>query len=1332
MNKKRRVLFITENASLLSGFGTYGAEILKRLHATDKYDLAEFASYCKPQDPYVRNRPWPVYANAPSGKNKEEDKFFNRSDINQFGLWRFDRVCLDFKPDIVCVPPGTLVMTENGYKEIELIRPGEKVLTHKSIFQKVTENMRRMNKEPLVEIRVNGSCEPLVLTKEHPVYVYRQKPQTNKKKSRQEIYADAMPEFVEAGQINIGDLIISIPPINKIITTYVDVTEYLDDYIIKSDNKVYASEQCSNGIPQKIPLDWRFGRLIGYFITDGGLRDDYHARLHFKVGEERFINDSKELLEQYFNIKSYIQNPASNKNKYILSIGSLTLLNFLKKFIGYPRHIPRITWKACRVFREGVLCGMVRGDGTYAKKCIRLTTTNKYLMNEYRLLCFSVGLRVHSRFKKRYSDKHNTTWELETNGFDCLKLHNIAQKYNRCPIENSRFNTKTSTNILSNGYFVTPVKTINNIDHEGLVYNLSIENDESYTIQQSVVHNCSIRDAWMDNWVADSPVREYFHWIWMPTVDSAPQRPYWIDVFTKCDAVFTYSEFGTRTLQEQGKNKINLKGCASPGIDANIFKPVMDKQAHRNSLGISPDINILGTVMRNQKRKLFPELMQAFRLFLDTTDKEIAKKTFLYLHTSYPEKNGWDLPDLILENGISSKVLATYICKHCKNVFVSFFADARTICKHCGQHSAIFPNVVHGATTEQLVKIYNCFDVYVQYAICLGKDQEVLTKRGWIPISKITTNDWAFTEKGRYRRVLNVWKNLPKSQGKRVLKIKFHGDYDTIIATENHEFYSLTAKDIEPNGRSVRERLGDKLRKNKIIPAANAKQLSELKTGDLLVMTIDDTVEDVSTIDLAPYIGNNDLVFDNFIEVNFSQNTYPRFIKVDNDFCKFLGLYVADGSSQVSSNTNCIKITSHINAQQNIKVAKNIFTRFKDHVAVRKYSGRLAVDTMCNSVIHARCFQDLLKKGVNRQLPNWVTHLSIEKQKQIIIGMFMGDGHYRADRQVSMYSTISHKLAEQLKDILHRCRINYNVRYKDRTKDNLRDGMHRKDIYNFEISSNIQKGEFYSDRRTNTRSIYIGNKLFKSIKSIKEIDYNDNVWNLEVEEDNTFIIKNVNTNNCEGLGIPQIEAAACGIPIMSVDFTAMHDVVKWCKGYPIKVGYVFRELETGADRCYPDNEHFAQLLNKFFKQPNQIRKQKGFQARQGAIKRYNWDETAKKWEDHFDSLELKGKQGKWNSPPVIFQPNMNIPDKMSQEQAIAWVLANIANKPQEIYKFKGMIASRDINFGATFSYGYIQEFDMKKFIAQCKAYIENKNTIEKIKAGMMGLPPVDYIQAAHK
>ena len=88
----------------------------------------------------------------------------------------------------------------------------------------------------------------------------------------------------------------------------------------------------------------------------------------------------------------------------------------------------------------------------------------------------------------------------------------------------------------------------------------------------------SYRDPWMDNWIQNHPLRKYFHWVWMPTVDSTPQRQEWIDTFCDCDAILTYSEFGSKVLKEQGKEKINLIGCASPGIDPEIYKPLPIKE----------------------------------------------------------------------------------------------------------------------------------------------------------------------------------------------------------------------------------------------------------------------------------------------------------------------------------------------------------------------------------------------------------------------------------------------------------------------------------------------------------------------------------------------------------------------------------------------------------------------------------------------------------------------------------------------------------------------------------------------------------------------------------
>jgi len=228
------------------------------------------------------------------------------------------------------------------------------------------------------------------------------------------------------------------------------------------------------------------------------------------------------------------------------------------------------------------------------------------------------------------------------------------------------------------------------------------------------------RDPWMDEWIAQSPLRPYFHWLWMPTVDSAPQRRKWLETFSECDSLLAYSEFGEQTLREESNNTLNVLGCASPAIDPQIYRPVPNKAEHKKSFGLPPDINIVGTVMRNQKRKLFFELMKAFKIFLENSPAEVAEKTFLYLHTSFPEQAGWNIAEGVLEHELTSKVLTTYLCRHCNKFFVSIFQDAITVCKHCKNRSATMPNVGNGLSIPDLIKIYNLFDLYVQYAICEG------------------------------------------------------------------------------------------------------------------------------------------------------------------------------------------------------------------------------------------------------------------------------------------------------------------------------------------------------------------------------------------------------------------------------------------------------------------------------------------------------------------------------------------------------------------------------------------------------------------------------------
>lgn len=231
-----------------------------------------------------------------------------------------------------------------------------------------------------------------------------------------------------------------------------------------------------------------------------------------------------------------------------------------------------------------------------------------------------------------------------------------------------------------------------------------------------------IRDYWMSSYQRISPLRNYFHWVLMPTVDSSPQQEEWIDTFLDANAIFTYSDWGANVLKHQSSAKINYIDTASPGVDCNIFKP-KNREQIKKDLSVPDNAIIIGSVMRNQKRKLIPELFAAFRLVLDKLehdhDTETAKNLYLYLHTSYPDM-GWDIPELLKQNGLSNKVLFTYNCKSCGAISCSKFSGPQKTCSKCLNASASFPSVTNGVSTENLSNIYNIFDLYVQYSICEG------------------------------------------------------------------------------------------------------------------------------------------------------------------------------------------------------------------------------------------------------------------------------------------------------------------------------------------------------------------------------------------------------------------------------------------------------------------------------------------------------------------------------------------------------------------------------------------------------------------------------------
>lgn len=213
----------------------------------------------------------------------------------------------------------------------------------------------------------------------------------------------------------------------------------------------------------------------------------------------------------------------------------------------------------------------------------------------------------------------------------------------------------------------------------------------------------AIRDHWYDKFILDSPLAKYYKVILSPTVDSAPQKADWLDTFQKVDALSFYTQWSEDWIRTQ-YNQPNIVSHIPPGPNPE-YHPI-DQNTSRRKLGLPEGNKILLTVMRNQGRKMYPYLFEAFAGLKD-------KSTFLYCHTHF-EDRGWDLPKLIAQNGITNRVYFSYKCKGCFDIS-SDILKSNSKCNKCNSTKEIC-SVQDGANNEDLNYIYNSANLYIQWA----------------------------------------------------------------------------------------------------------------------------------------------------------------------------------------------------------------------------------------------------------------------------------------------------------------------------------------------------------------------------------------------------------------------------------------------------------------------------------------------------------------------------------------------------------------------------------------------------------------------------------------
>jgi hypothetical protein len=212
--------------------------------------------------------------------------------------------------------------------------------------------------------------------------------------------------------------------------------------------------------------------------------------------------------------------------------------------------------------------------------------------------------------------------------------------------------------------------------------------------------------------------------------------------------------------------------------------------------------------------------------------------------------------------------------------------------------------------------------------------------------------------------------------------------------------------------------------------------------------------------------------------------------------------------------------------------------------------------------------------------------------------------------------------------------------------------------------------------------------------------------------------------------MPQVEAAACGIPIASVDYSAMTEIVSKLDGYAIPVNRVFRELETNADRVYPDIDATTDIMYNFFvNTTEEQRKAKNIETRQKCISYYTWDNVYSVWEECFNSIDITKKLS-WSSQPMP-QPShksIKVPKNLSNTNFVEYICHHVLNNRDLLKTANIQSLIRDLSNGIIARDGNMTMINKNQAINILESYLNNQISCEKMRSEPQAIPKEDFIQ----
>ena len=460
----------------------FGEGRISKTDIAEKVDLFWACADCYCIEKHLANS----IMQMPKKERKKYLEIYNK--VREVRAKILAKILTNTKYDLWCLHPETIIMTNfSGNKIKEIIN--EKVLTHKGRFKESIVLIREW-KGNIIKIYSYYSNFPLIITPNHKILVADNVRTKQKNIWRKNNNFNLV--WKQAKDITENDFLL-FPRIKKTIDK-----KYITIKYLRGRGKGKQLESF------KLKITNDLMELTGLYISDGYTLEynNYYKKENrnriartttftFNSNEKDIINKLQVLLQKCFNAKFYI-----NKRRNIVEIltGNPFVHFFFKNFgkVSENKHLPDWVLYLPKHKLLYLLKGLVDGDGYISKYSIKYSTSSEKLAYQLRLILFKLGI-IHSLCKYKVKDsvingrkiiaKH-PIFEITISGDSARELKKIFQNYDG--------GKKTSGNFgyVLNDYVMIPIKKIEKEYYDGEVYNLSVNEDETYTTINGVVHNC--------------------------------------------------------------------------------------------------------------------------------------------------------------------------------------------------------------------------------------------------------------------------------------------------------------------------------------------------------------------------------------------------------------------------------------------------------------------------------------------------------------------------------------------------------------------------------------------------------------------------------------------------------------------------------------------------------------------------------------------------------------------------------------------------------------------------------------------------------------------------